>query len=99
MIEGVSRMQPVMPAASGAVSGEAQARGAEAGGPVAGRARVAGAEVAELSLGRLLADMAAAPPVDAARVADLRDAIAQGRYRADPVAIAGAMLRQAGDDV
>ncbi len=37
--------------------------------------------------------MAAEPPVDASRVASLRDAIASGRYRVDPERIADAMLR------
>lgn len=37
--------------------------------------------------------MAAEPPVDSARVSDLREAIASGRYRVDPERIADAMLR------
>lgn len=36
--------------------------------------------------------LAAAPPVDGARVADLRARIADGSYRADPAAIAGKMI-------
>lgn len=88
MIEGVGRMQPV----TSVVTGEAQARELE-GRPGMARAE---APAAELSLGRLAADMAAAPPVDAARVASLRAAIAEGNYRPDPVAIAGAMIDQAG---
>lgn len=37
--------------------------------------------------------MAAEPPVDRARVSELREAIASGRYRVDPERIADAMLR------
>lgn len=37
--------------------------------------------------------MAAEPPVDSARVSELREAIASGRYRVDPERIADAMLR------
>lgn len=37
--------------------------------------------------------MAAEPPVDSARVSELRDAIASGRYRIDAERIADAMLR------
>lgn len=38
------------------------------------------------------------PPVDADRVAELRDAIAQGRYAPDPHRIAEAMLAFGRDD-
>ena len=41
----------------------------------------------------LVADMAKAPPVNAARVAELKALIAGGRYPVDPLAIADAMLR------
>lgn len=37
--------------------------------------------------------MAAEPPVDSARVSELRAAIESGRYRVDPDRIADAMLR------
>jgi negative regulator of flagellin synthesis FlgM len=37
--------------------------------------------------------MAAEPPVDSARVSELRESIASGRYRVDPEKIADAMLR------
>jgi negative regulator of flagellin synthesis FlgM len=43
--------------------------------------------------GQLVRDMAAAPPVDSARVNALRQAIAAGTYKPDPQAIASAMLR------
>ena len=43
--------------------------------------------------------LAAAPPVDAARVANVRAALASGSYAVDPHAIADAMLRlEAGRD-
>ncbi|MEY2883621.1 MAG: Anti-sigma-28 factor, FlgM [Pseudomonadota bacterium] len=48
------------------------------------------------TLGRIAKDMAAAPPVDAGRVAALKQAIAGGSYRADPERIATAMLRLEG---
>lgn len=41
----------------------------------------------------LVADLAKAPPVDAARVAALKAAIDAGTYRIDPDAIAAAMLK------
>lgn len=48
---------------------------------------------AELSpLATAVKTLAAAPPVDAARVASLRSAIMQGSYRVDPQAIAAKML-------
>jgi flagellar biosynthesis anti-sigma factor FlgM len=43
--------------------------------------------------GGLVADMASAPPVNSARVAELRAQVAGGRYPVDPLAIADAMLR------
>ncbi len=43
--------------------------------------------------GGLIADMASAPPVNSARVAELRAQVAGGRYPVDPLAIADAMLR------
>lgn len=93
MIEGLGRMQPVGPAVT-----EAQTRGSAAGEAVkAGAGVPKEARAADLSMGRLASEMAAAPPVDMARVAALREAIAEGRYKADPEAIAGAMIAQAGE--
>ena len=102
MIEGVGRLQAVAPAASEARQAESEMR---ASGPAEGASARPGvvaevaARVADLSMGRLAADMAAAAPVDMARVAALREAIADGSYRADPDAIASAMLRYTGDGV
>ena len=41
----------------------------------------------------LVADLAKAPPINAARVADLKARIAAGSYTIDPVRIADAMLK------
>lgn len=59
------------------------------------RRTAAAGEITTSRSGRsaLLADMASAPPVNAARVAELRAQIAGGRFPVDPVAIADAMLR------
>jgi flagellar biosynthesis anti-sigma factor FlgM len=89
MIEGVGRMQPVTPALGEASSSPAAGAPREAGGKPA-----LAAPMADMSLARLAAEMAAAPPVDAAKVAMLRDEIAGGSYRPDPMAIAGAMMAQ-----
>ncbi|OYQ25100.1 flagellar biosynthesis anti-sigma factor FlgM [Sandarakinorhabdus cyanobacteriorum] len=43
--------------------------------------------------GGLVAELASAPPVNRARVAELKAAIAGGRYPIDPQAIADAMIR------
>jgi negative regulator of flagellin synthesis FlgM len=94
MIEGLGRMQPVGPAVTETQTGT-QARGGEAVKAGAGVPKEARA--ADLSMGRMASEMAAAPPVDMARVAALREAIAEGRYKADPEAIAGAMIAQAGE--
>lgn len=56
------------------------------------------ASPADMATGRsgrsaLVADMASAPPVNAARVAELRAQVAGGRFPVDPMAIADAMLR------
>ncbi len=44
------------------------------------------------NLGRIARDLAASPPVDAAKVEILRNAIASGGYRADPAKIAERMM-------
>lgn len=60
-------------------------------GPPKGRAANMPALVSE---GReAVRRMAAEPPVDSARVSELRQSIASGRYRVDPEKIADAMLR------
>jgi negative regulator of flagellin synthesis FlgM len=89
MIEGVGRMQPVTPAL-----GEAQSSASAGAVRDTGAKPALAAPVADMSLARLAAEMAAAPPVDSAKVAMLRGEIAAGSYRADPMAIAGAMIDQ-----
>jgi negative regulator of flagellin synthesis FlgM len=56
--------------------------------------RIAPAVAVSGSIGNsgLIKDMASAPPVNSARVAQLQAAIAAGRYPIDADAIAGAML-------
>ena len=46
-----------------------------------------------IALKGLVRDLARTPPVDAARVADLRAAISAGRYPLDSAAVADAMIR------
>lgn len=83
-VGGVIRTVPVRNVASGADAGSSAARTAPSG-------TVPGAKLI-----RLAADLAAqAPPVDTARVASLRTAIAEGTYSADAKNIALAMLRYA----
>lgn len=95
MIDGVGRMQPVAPATAetnGRKTDAATLRGAMTVGRMP-----AGVDMpADMSLQRMGAAMAAAPPVDTAKVAALREAMVAGSYRLDPMAIADAMLRQAG---
>ncbi len=89
MIDGVGSCSGHPPLAAGAVEpGKTdQARAASRiGAPVAAQAP------ATSSLSRIARDLAASPPVDAARVMALRTAIAAGTYQADPDAIAAKML-------
>lgn len=89
VIDGIGRGQPPRVATTGA---DAPARvnetprATEIKAPPGVRAAVAS------SLGGIARDLAAGPPVDAAKVARLRDAIVGGDYRADSQAIAAAML-------
>lgn len=57
---------------------------------VAGTTPAAGTRIAPKAL---VKELASAPPVNAARVAELKLAIAAGRLPIDPDAIAGAMLK------
>ncbi|MFZ4687930.1 MAG: flagellar biosynthesis anti-sigma factor FlgM [Polymorphobacter sp.] len=85
MIDGVGRTPPARAAAQ--ATGGAGVRGA------AEAASVAAAQApASSSLTRIARDLAAAPPVDMAKVETLRNAIASGAYRPDPEAIAAKML-------
>lgn len=59
------------------------------------RRNLPGNEFAPAPTGRsvLVADLAKAPPVNAARVAELKAQIEGGRYPVDPLRIADAMLK------
>jgi negative regulator of flagellin synthesis FlgM len=87
IVGGVGRIAPVRKLMAGpaTASAAATARAAAASAPpAAGLIRLAGA-------------LAAQPvPVDTARVAALRSAIADGRYAIDPAKIAGAMIDRLG---
>lgn len=91
MIDGVGRMQPVA-----LTAGEARMKTSDGQAPVARAAGGQADAAPEVLSARIGAEMAAGPPVDAGRVAALRLAIEAGSYRAEPMAIADAMLRQAG---
>ncbi len=88
MIDGIGRMQPVAPALT-----EPNSR-SDAAAPRGNRPSEQ--ESASLQLDGIARELAAAPPVDTARVAALRAAIEAGSYRVDPEKIAAAMIEQAG---
>ena len=93
VIDGVGRAQAPRPVANvGEAAGRTAAavpagRGVDT--PVAGAAAQAPAIT---NLARIAGDLAASPPVDAARVDALRTAIASGSYRPDPARIAEKMM-------
>lgn len=95
MIDGVGRAGAPRPVAA---AGEAVMRSAVRAGDAAGvgaasAAGVASAQAPAVSnLGRIAKDLAASPPVDAAKVEILRNAIASGAYRPDPAKIAERMM-------
>jgi negative regulator of flagellin synthesis FlgM len=90
VIDSVGKAQPPRPASA---VGEAMSRSArplgEAGAVVAASA-VQGP--ASSSLAQVAKNLAASPPVDTARVEQLRAAIISGDYRADPARIAEKMI-------
>ena len=65
---------------------------AERGAPAAASAPAAAPRAVAANVGRWVRDMAAAPPVDTARVEALRQAVAAGSYQPDPEAIAAKMI-------
>ncbi len=91
MIDGIGRMQPLVAAAADAAPKAPP-------GPVGATAGTGGTPPgvlqpgADSSLSRIAAELAASPPVDSGKVERLRMAIADGSYKPDPMAIAGAML-------
>jgi len=87
IVGGVGRIAPVrkLAASMATASAAASPRAASSGAPPA------------TGLIRLAGELAAQPaPVDTARVAALRGAIAEGRYAVDPAKIAGAMIDRLG---
>ncbi len=88
VIEGIGRGQP--PRAVSAGTETPRSGGVEAAprAAVAGKARMESPS----ALSGIAADLAAKPPVDVAKVERLRAAIISGDYRADPDAIAAAMI-------
>ena len=87
MIDGIGRSGPQrLPVASG----DGVARTTELRGGLAVKSPKAPATAQISGVAR---DLAASPPVDAARVAALRAAIAGGAYKPDPERIAAAMIR------
>lgn len=90
MIDGIGRGGLPRQFQVSTLPGRVSIAGATTAAGDAAPARAAG------TLGRIAKDMAAAPPVDAGRVAALKQAIAGGSYRVDPDRIAAAMLRLEG---
>ena len=86
MIEGIGRGQP--PRAVSAASAAPQTSGADGG------ARTGTAKAGAPGLSGIARELSASPPVDAAKVERLRAGVVSGSYRADPDAIAAAMIGQ-----
>jgi flagellar biosynthesis anti-sigma factor FlgM len=93
MIDGISGGGGPIRGPIGQRSAPAEATAAD---PARGlRRNLPGNEFAPVRTGRsaLVADLAKAPPVNAARVAELKAQIEGGRYPLDPLRIADAMLK------
>ncbi len=85
MIDGIGKGGAGRIELSRSASGQGAAAAAPAGSP--------GASGRSAGLGGLVSDLVAlGPPVDGDKVAALRQAIAEGRYRVDPDAIAERMI-------
>lgn len=92
VIDGVGRAPPPRAVAA---TGDAAVKPAvkPAGTGRAGEAASVAAQAPAVSnLGRIAKELAASPPVDAARVEALRTAIASGNYKPDADRIAAAMI-------
>jgi negative regulator of flagellin synthesis FlgM len=89
VIDGVGRPQGPRPVAASTEARPSVAAEAARTGEVA---NAAPQEAAVSSLARISKELAAAPPVDTARVETLRLAIASGDYKPDPERIAAAMI-------
>lgn len=95
VIDGVGRAQAPRPvAAAGDTAAATKTACTPRAGDAAGVAAQAVAPQAPAvsNLGRIASELAGSPPVDAARVAALRTAIASGDYKPDPDRIAAAMI-------
>lgn len=90
MIDPVGKAQPPRPASA---VGEALSRGTRPLGAALAVAQSSAVQSpASSALAQAAKDLASAPPVDAARVEQLKAAIASGDYRPDPRAIAAKMM-------
>jgi negative regulator of flagellin synthesis FlgM len=90
VIDPVGKAQPPRPASA---VGEALSRGTRPLGAAVAVAQASAVQgPASSALAQAVKDMAASPPVDAARVEQLKSAIASGEYRPDPMAIAARMM-------
>ncbi|WP_129794326.1 flagellar biosynthesis anti-sigma factor FlgM [Sphingosinicella sp. CPCC 101087] len=83
MIDGVGKSGPARIDLNRSAVGAAAPAAKTGHSPARGEAAGAGAAVA---------DLAAGPPVDSAKVAAIRAAIAEGRYPVDPLKIAERMI-------
>jgi negative regulator of flagellin synthesis FlgM len=95
MIDGFGRNQPPrLQSLPGMLSNRPTPASASQPAAAAGaRSAVAGQTGSSaVQLRDLARSMAAKPPVDAAKVAELRAAVQSGRYRIDPEAIAARMI-------
>lgn len=87
MIDGIGRSGPQRPPVT---AGDGVAKPADLRSRMEVRSPKAAVPAQISGIAR---DLAASPPVDAARVAALRSAIAGGTYKPDPDRIAAAMIR------
>ena len=87
MIDGIGRSGPQRPPVTGS---DSVAKPADLRNRMEVRSPKAAVPAQISGIAR---DLAASPPVDAARVAALRSAIAGGTYKPDPDRIAAAMIR------
>jgi negative regulator of flagellin synthesis FlgM len=95
VIDSVGKAQPPRPASA---VGEALSRGTRPLGAAVAVAQASSVKPSDFqgpassALAQAAKDMAASPPVDTARVDELKVAIASGEYRPDPMAIAAKMV-------
>ena len=98
MSNGIKSLLPMEPRPSGPVQGNARTQKPAGSTPGEGDAARASVEekVTLTEAGRKIANLSAeastGAPVDEAKVRQIRDAIESGRYQADPVAIAKALM-------